>query len=140
MPSNLRKRDIKFLVPSSLHKPVFSHPYISGPNDSTAVDTDVQVMSTAECGGTLFCLGALLLELTFNQRIETLRIRKKFMGSDGAPNEFTDLCTAKSGRNVSRIHTEMAYLKQPGVALTSLWGRKNKSGITKNSLKRMLQM
>ncbi|KAF2788450.1 hypothetical protein K505DRAFT_314859 [Melanomma pulvis-pyrius CBS 109.77] len=95
MSSGLQKRDIKFFVPSSSHEPVFSHPYISGPNGSTTIGADIPAMSTAECKKTLFALGVLLLELTFNQQIESLRMRKKFMGPDGAPNEYTDFCTAK---------------------------------------------
>jgi hypothetical protein len=95
MSSSLQKRDIKFLVPSTSQEPVFSHPYISGSNESVSPNNDVRIVSTAELKKMLFCLGVLLLELTFNQRIETLRIRNKYMGPDGTPNEYTDLCTAK---------------------------------------------
>ncbi|KAK1750908.1 hypothetical protein QBC47DRAFT_392869 [Echria macrotheca] len=42
----------------------------------------------------LLALGILLLELLFGQNVEQHPDRNKFMGPDGKPNRYTDMCTA----------------------------------------------
>jgi hypothetical protein len=90
--STWNKRDVVFLYPSSPPGPLLSRPYISKVFPST---TPATAASATDCKQCLFRFGIVLLELTFNQRLETLPIREKYPGPNGVPNEYTDLCTAK---------------------------------------------
>lgn len=90
--SSWNKNDITF--PRSPSSPInlLSHPYISKTFPCTAT---VKTVTTEDCKQSLFRFGILLLELTFNKQLETLPIRQKYLGPEGVPNEYTDLCTAK---------------------------------------------
>lgn len=43
----------------------------------------------------LLCLGILILELWFNQSIETRPFRQDFLGPDGCENQYTNFNTAQ---------------------------------------------
>ena len=50
---------------------------------------------SSACNSTLLSLGILILELWFNQRIESMPFRSSFQGPDGKDNEYTDFNTAQ---------------------------------------------
>lgn len=51
--------------------------------------------SSGSCNSSLLSLGILILELWFNQTIESQTFRSKFQGPDGNDNEYTDFNTAQ---------------------------------------------
>lgn len=51
--------------------------------------------SSDSCNSSLLSLGVLILELWFNQTIESQPFRFKFQGPDGNDNEYTDFNTAQ---------------------------------------------
>ena len=51
--------------------------------------------SSGSCNSSLLSLGILILELWFNQTIESQSFRHKFQGPDGNDNEYTDFNTAQ---------------------------------------------
>lgn len=51
--------------------------------------------SSGSCNSSLLSLGILILELWFNQTIESQPFRNKFQGPDGNDNEYTDFNTAQ---------------------------------------------
>jgi hypothetical protein len=92
MNTSWTKHDIIFTHPGPSPKPLLSHAYIQ--KRFPARETPKPVSPTG-CKEALFRLGILLLELTFNRTLESLPFREKYLGPDGTPNEYTDLCTAK---------------------------------------------
>ncbi|KAH8424890.1 uncharacterized protein LDX57_002635 [Aspergillus melleus] len=54
----------------------------------------------------LFCLGVVLLELSFGQKLESHPLRRMFL-DNGRPNDFTDLCTAKKWQE--KVEEEFGY-------------------------------
>lgn len=91
--STWTKDDVAFIGPFTPSSSAFSHPYVS---KTFPPNASINTISNEDCKQSLFRLGILLLELTFNKSLETLQIREKYMGPQGVPNEFTDLCTAKA--------------------------------------------
>ena len=95
------KRDIYFLQgrDGSIHT---KHPFLvcHFSSHSQALTTDfgdVQIESSATrpCNSSLLSLGILILELWFNQKIESQPFRSRFQGPDGKDNEYTDFNTAQ---------------------------------------------
>jgi hypothetical protein len=62
---------------------------------NTAVAARSRIEAPEGCRKSLFALGVMLLELCFGQRLEDQPIRGRYLGPDGVPNAYTDLCTAK---------------------------------------------
>lgn len=95
---NMEKRKIMFYRRGS--KVDIEHPYISHSFKSkktvdpsptiTPPRSDLIAVKTS-----LSSLGILLLELCFWQTIESLELRKSYLGADGQPNQWTDYMAAQ---------------------------------------------
>ena len=94
------KRDIFFLQSHSgfIHT---DHPFLVSDFASdlqvSGTDSDRTRLerSSGSCNSSLLSLGILILELWFNQTIESQPFRNKFQGPDGHDNEYTDFNTAQ---------------------------------------------
>ncbi|KAL9633193.1 MAG: hypothetical protein Q9164_004845 [Protoblastenia rupestris] len=95
------KRDIYFLQgrDGAIHT---KHPFLicHFSSHSQTLTTDfgnVQIESSATrpCNSSLLSLGILILELWFNQKIESQPFRSRFQGPDGKDNEYTNFNTAQ---------------------------------------------
>ena len=95
------KRDIYFLQGRDgfIHT---KHPFLvcHFSPDSQAIVTDsrdvrIEKSTSRACNSSLLSLGILILELWFNQKIESQPFRSRFQGPDGNDNEYTDFNTAQ---------------------------------------------
>jgi hypothetical protein len=102
------KKNIFFLRsnPGSPSPIILERLYISpAPRPSTVTSSQAQHMvnpTTSAANDSrkiILALGIMLLELCFGQALEDQSFRKKYMGQDGQPNDFTDVATAMQWEN-----------------------------------------
>ncbi|KAF2085473.1 hypothetical protein K490DRAFT_67631 [Saccharata proteae CBS 121410] len=67
---------------------------LASPENSDMISVDTIDSKTA-CQQSLLSLSIFLLELCFGQALEDQPFRRKYLGPDGLPNDFTDECTAR---------------------------------------------
>ncbi|KAH0559169.1 hypothetical protein GP486_004293 [Trichoglossum hirsutum] len=97
------KRDIYFFQ-SSDGTIQTSHPFLlynfksnnhTSSSERNPPKLDLGQSPSRGCNSSLLSLGILILELWFNQTIESRPFRKNFLGPDGRENEYTDFNTAQ---------------------------------------------
>jgi len=65
-------------------------------SDATEIkEARLEKSTSRACNSSLLSLGILILELWFNERIESLPFRRRFQGAEGEDNEYTDFNTAQ---------------------------------------------
>jgi hypothetical protein len=103
---NMEKQKIMFYRQGS--KVLIEHPYISHSFKSMKNAEDFPAPATQPRSNliavktSLSNLGILLLELCFWQTIESLDLRKSYLGPDGQPNQWTDYMTAQDWAQMVR--------------------------------------
>jgi hypothetical protein len=74
-------------------EPVAASSTAAAPKEAQNVGNTIKSAAN-ESRKTILALGIMLLELCFGQTLEEQSFRKKYLGNDGQPNEFTDVATA----------------------------------------------